>query len=225
MSDRTTDSLETIAWALDAYPEIKMTTGLNISGTVLLDLAHRSGFTGELLFVDTGYHFPQTIALWERLDAMYPNVSFNLLGAGNDYTTLHQSDPIRCCEINKVAPLNDYLATSKPRALLNARTRESAPGRKDLAVVEEGSPIKVNPILEWSRMELEAYVAERELPEHELYADGFLSMGCWPCTRAVKPGEDPRAGRFVGQGRTECGIWGDLAVIDPVRSPTNAASD
>ena len=196
-----------IEWALQRYPELAITTGLNIAGTVLVDLAVKAGFTGEVLFVDTGYHFPQTLDFWATLEARYPQARFVTLGGGIETDALYEREPQRCCAVNKVAPLYDYLALRGIPALINARTRDSASTRGKLQEVEHGSPTRVNPLITWSREDLESYGKNTGLPVHPLYDDGFLSMGCWPCTRAVRPGEDLRAGRFEGQARTECGIW------------------
>lgn len=200
----------TLEVGLSRFPDIKMTTGLNISGIVLLDIAVRSGFYGEVLFVDTGYHFPQTLELWEDLHSQYPTVAFRSLSGLSVASTLYLTDPEACCALNKVKPLQDYLLSQGTSALLNARTRESAPDRQEIPPIEDGTPTRINPLFNWDRLALEIYAAQHQLPAHPLYEQGFLSMGCWPCTKAVRPGEDPRSGRFVGQGRTECGIWHPL---------------
>ena len=116
--------------------------------------------------------------------------------------------PTPAARVRKVAPLQNYLRERGPSALLNARSRDQAATRADIPFVEDGgSRRKINPLAFWTREMLEAYAAERDLPVNPLYADGFLSIGCWPCTRAVRPGEDARAGRWAGQGKTECGLW------------------
>ena len=95
-----------------------------------------------------------------------------------------------------------------PSALLNARSRDQASTRAEIPFVEDGGTRrKINPLAFWTRDMLEAYAAEHDLPVNPLYFDGFLSIGCWPCTRAVRPGEDARAGRWAGKGKTECGLW------------------
>ncbi|TAN30636.1 MAG: phosphoadenosine phosphosulfate reductase [Actinomycetota bacterium] len=187
-----------------------MTTGLNLSGTVLLHIASDAGFTGKLAFVDTGFHFPETLRFWKDLEAKYSSISFVRLRPRIDTGPLFGTDPIKCCQLNKIAPLDEYLARIKPSALINARTRESAKGRLGLQFFEDGSPARINPLVNFTRLDLEEFAKANNLTIHPLYASGFLSMGCWPCTKAVRPGEDQRAGRFSGQGRTECGLWGTL---------------
>lgn len=201
---------EIIRRALVEFPDILMTTGLNLAGTVLLDLAWNQGFRGEVVLVDTGFHFPETLEFWEYLSDRYGEIEFVKLWPSVETGNLFETDPVACCRANKVAPLEDYLQKRKPKARLNARTRESATGRVELPVIEIGDPTNVNPLVKLMRVDLEGYASEKRLRLHPLYAQGFLSMGCWPCTKAVRPGEDPRSGRFVGQGRTECGLWGTL---------------
>ncbi|WP_423739381.1 phosphoadenylyl-sulfate reductase [Deinococcus koreensis] len=208
------DPLEVIRWALAAHPELLMPSAFNLNGVVLIDLAARAGYRGEVVFVDTGYHFPETLATRDRLAARYPQLKFVTLNAGaspEDGQTdpaLYAADPDACCAVRKVAPLQDYLRHRGPSALLNARSRDQASTRADIPFVETGGArLKVNPLAHWTREQLEAYAAEHALPVNPLYFDGFLSIGCWICTRAVRPGEDARAGRWAGQGKTECGLW------------------
>ena len=184
-----------------------MSTGLNISGQVLLDLAAKVGFEGELLFVDTGYHFPETIKLFSELDQRYPEITFRTLSAISTTESLYLCEPEKCCQINKVDPLQGYLVDTSTDAILNARTRASSSTRRDLQMVEAGPTYRINPLIFWSQSDLDRYLLANNIQPHPLYKLGFTSMGCWPCTRATKPGEDPRSGRFVGQGRLECGIW------------------
>ncbi|WP_034384787.1 phosphoadenylyl-sulfate reductase [Deinococcus sp. YIM 77859] len=209
-----TDPREIIRWALAQHPDLLMPSAFNLNGVVLLDLAVRAGYRGEVVFVDTGYHFPETLATRDRLAARYPELTFVTLHGGahpEDGQTapdLYASDPDACCAARKVAPLQAYLREKMPSALLNARSRDQASTRADIPFVETGGArVKVNPLAYWTRERLEAYAREHDLPVNPLYWDGFLSIGCWPCTRAVRPGEDARAGRWAGKGKTECGLW------------------
>ncbi|WP_420595922.1 phosphoadenylyl-sulfate reductase [Deinococcus sp.] len=208
------DPLAIIRWALEAHPDVMMPSAFNLNGVVLLDLAAKAGYTGEVVFVDTGYHFAETLQTRDHLTERYPQMSFVTLNAGaapDDGQTpdnLYAQNPDACCAVRKVAPLQRYLKEKNPPALLNARSRDQATTRAEIPFVEEGGARrKINPLAFWTREMLEAYAAEHELPINPLYFDGFLSIGCWPCTRAVRPGEDARAGRWAGQGKTECGLW------------------
>ncbi|GMA17459.1 phosphoadenylyl-sulfate reductase [Deinococcus metallilatus] len=209
-----TDPLDVIRCALAAHPDLLMPSAFNLNGVVLLDLAARAGYRGEVVFVDTGFHFPETLATRDCLAARYPEMTFVTLNAGahpEDGQTppdLYASDPDACCAVRKVAPLQAYLREKAPSALLNARSRDQATTRADIPFVEAGGArVKINPLAHWTRERLEAYAREHDLPVNPLYWDGFLSIGCWTCTRAVRPGEDARAGRWAGKGKTECGLW------------------
>ena len=208
-----TDPLEIIRWALQAHPDLMMPSAFNLNGVVLLDLAARAGYSGEVVFVDTGYHFPETLATRDRLADRYPEMRFVTLNSGaapedgQTVSDLYASDPDACCAVRKVEPLQRYLRETAPSALLNARSRDQAITRAEIPFTEDGPRRKINPLAFWTREMLEAYAAEHDLPVNPLYADGFLSVGCWPCTRAVRPGEDARAGRWAGKGKTECGLW------------------
>lgn len=211
---REVKTLDLIQWAIATHPDVLMPSAFNLNGVVLIDLAVRAGYQGQVVFVDTGYHFAETLQTRDRLAARYAELEFVTLNAGaspEDGRTppeLYAADPDACCAARKVAPLQEYLRHKNPSALLNARSRDQAATRAEIPFVEEGGArIKINPLAEWTRQELEAYAAAHDLPVNPLYADGFLSVGCWPCTRAVRPGEDARAGRWAGQGKTECGLW------------------
>lgn len=209
--DAGTDPVLVIRWALENYPDLLMPSGFNLNGVVLIDLAAKAGYMGEVVFVDTGYHFPQTLQTRDRLKERYPQLRFVTLSAGLEEEPWgeerYRSDPDGCCAVRKVAPLRDYLALKRPSALLNARSRDQASTRAFLGFLEEGERLRINPLAYWTREQLEAYAREHDLPVNPLYASGFLSIGCWPCTRAVRPGEDARAGRWEGKGKTECGLW------------------
>lgn len=206
-----TDPLVVIRWALEEYPDLLMPSGFNLGGLVLIDLAAKAGYTGEVVFVDTGYHFPETLKTSERLGARYPQMRFVTLSAGLPEEPWgkerYRSDPDGCCAVRKVAPLRDYLALKQPRALLNARSRDQADTRAAIGFLEPGQRLRINPLAYWTRERLEAYARLHDLPINPLYWSGFLSIGCWPCTRAVRPGEHARAGRWDGKGKSECGLW------------------
>ena len=184
-----TDPVNIIRWALAAHPDLSMPSAFNLNGVVLLDLASRAGYGGDVLFVDTGYHFPETLATRDALAARYPQMRFVTLNAGaspedgQTPSTLYASDPDACCAVRKVAPLQDHLKAVNPSALLNARSREQTTDRAEIPFVEDGgSRRKINPLAFWTRERLEAYAEAHGLPVNPLYHDGFLSDGS-PCRR------------------------------------------
>lgn len=209
-------TLETVRWALETYPDLLMTSGFNLNGTVLIDLAVRAGFRGELVFIDTLSHFPETLLTRDEIAARYPEVTLITLTPeaqrpGGDLPACGATD---CCTVRKVLPLRRFLEARQPSALLSARSRFQSETRAILNTVEDaGDYVKVNPLVEWSQEDLERYARAHELPVNPLYWQGFLSIGCAPTTRAVREGEDVRAGRWAGQEKTECGLWwGDKAI-------------
>lgn len=205
-------TLETIRWALDSYPDLLMTSGFNLNGTVLVDLAVRAGFRGELVFIDTLSHFPETLRTRDDIAVRYPEITLTtLLPEGEALPACGSAD---CCTVRKVLPLRKFLEARQPSALLSARSRFQSETRAILNTVEDaGDYVKVNPLVEWSQSDLEDYARRRELPVNPLYWQGYLSIGCAPTTRAVRAGEDVRAGRWEGQEKTECGLWwGDKAI-------------
>lgn len=206
-------TLETIRWALTTYPDLMMTSGFNLNGTVLVDLAVRAGFTGELVFIDTLSHFAETLETRDNIALRYPELSLTTLTPETN-GPLPACGEEGCCDVRKVLPLRNYLAKRNPSALLSARSRFQSETRRILNTVEDsGAYIKVNPLVEWTREGLEHYVKVHDLPINALYWQGFLSIGCAPTTRAVREGEDVRAGRWEGSDKTECGLWyGDKAL-------------
>ena len=198
---------DTISWALETFECVTMTSAFNLNGVVLIDLAAEAGYTSEVVFVDTGYHFAQTLATRDALAVRYPKLEFVTLHPDAPQADLYQSDTDTCCAVHKVAPLKTHLEITRPDALLSARSRSQSATRSEVAVVELAERVRINPLAHWSHERLELHAAHFKLPVNPLYALGYLSIGCAPCTRAVFAGENIRAGRWAGQAKTECGLW------------------
>ena len=173
-----------------------------------------------VLFLETGKHFPETLAYRDALIAMLglTNV-INLFPDeaaldAKDTTGLRWSyDPDGCCAIRKVQPLEralvDYDATITGRKSFQSKTRTS------LALFElDGGGIKFNPLALWDKESLDGYMTAHHLPAHPLVEQGYMSIGCAPCTSKVKPGEDPRSGRWRGWDKVECGIHTPITMLD-----------
>ncbi|MGX1306711.1 phosphoadenosine phosphosulfate reductase [Amorphus suaedae] len=179
---------------------------------VLLALAAEVDRSVPVVFLETGKHFPETLRYRDRLievlgltDVRSIEPAAEELSADDPDGILWASDPDRCCDIRKVRPLERAL--SEFDAWLTGRKRFQAATRQELAPVEwDGVHVKINPLAEWDRDDIAAFVAARDLPAHSLVAQGFPSIGCMPCTARVAEGEDARSGRWRGQGKTECGI-------------------
>ncbi len=206
-----TRSRKLISWALTKYKKVIMTSGFNLNGIVLIDLAVKAGYRGQVVFIDTGYHFHETLQTRDAVAARYPELEFITLSANEPDNQMYLEDTDQCCKLRKVIPLHEYLERTLPGAVLNARSRDQAATRANLGQIDVGSERdSVNPLAFWHREELEAYAQDNDLPINPLYHDGFLSIGCAPCTRAVRKGEDSRSGRWDGK-KLECGLWTNVA--------------
>lgn len=182
--------------------------------TVLAHLASEVLPGVDVLFLNTGYHFPETYATRDTLAASLPITLVEILPTqtvaqqdAEHGERLHERDPGLCCQLRKVEPLNATLAGYQ--AWVTGVRREDNALRANAQLVEwdaTHSMVKVNPLAAWTFDDVVAYADEHIVPVNPLLADGYPSIGCAPCTRRINPGEDPRAGRWAGLGKTECGI-------------------
>ena len=164
-----------------------------------------------VLFLDTGMLFGQTLDYRRQLPPNWAHRCARLRPADHDLAgadpvaRLWQTDTDACCEVRKVIPLDKALAGFD--GWITGRKRFHGGARLSLPVVEQADhQVKFNPLANWTKEDLDAYVAEHDLPAHPLVAQGFPSIGCWPCTKPVEEGQDVRAGRWAGSQKTECGI-------------------
>ncbi len=199
----------------DLFPErIALVSSFGADSAVLLHMVSKIDKALPIVFVDTLQLFPETLAYRDALVAqlgltgvvtMTPD-KISLAEEDSD-NFLWARDPDRCCEIRKVTPLTKAL--SGYEAWITGRKRFQATTRAALPLFEaEGERVKINPLAGWTQSRLDAYFKMHGLPRHELVKKNYLSIGCIPCTSPVKPGEDARAGRWRGRGKTECGIHG-----------------
>lgn len=179
-------------------------------GVVLAHMVSRIDARVPVLFLDTGFHFPETIAFKERFAQRY-GLRVVDLSTARDATPghLYRTDPDGCCRIRKVEPMQRALADFD--VWITALRREQSEARRSLGVIEEQaidgkSILKVMPLAHWSRRNVEEYLAAHEVPSHPLLERGYTSIGCWPCTRPTVAGEPERAGRWSGTAKTECGL-------------------
>ena len=211
----TTEMLETLLRERMAG-DLAIVSSFGAESAVLLHLVSRVDPTVPVLFLETGKHFPETLAyrdlLIERLGLkdlrnLTPDPAEL---AKKDENGLRWSyDPDGCCEIRKVKPLAEALlgfdASITGRKSFQASTRASLP-RFEIDATDSQGRLKINPLIDWSPERIAAYVEEHDLPAHPLVAQGYPSIGCSPCTSKVAAGEDPRSGRWRGWDKTECGI-------------------
>jgi phosphoadenosine phosphosulfate reductase len=168
----------------------------------------------QVVFLDTGYHFAETIGTRDWITSVLPvtlvNVRPEQTVAEQDATygeKLHERDPDLCCSLRKVRPLAEQLAGYV--AWGSGLRRDESPTRADTRIVDwddRRGMLKINPLAAWTQDVVDAYVERHQVPVNPLVELGYASIGCAPCTRPVAPGEDARAGRWAGRGKTECGI-------------------
>jgi len=202
-----------IEWAVATFGERFCVTS-SMGDAVLADLVAKVAPGIDVVFLDTGYHFVETIG---TRDAVAATMAVNLVTIAPELSVaeqdetygkdLYKTDPDLCCKLRKVEPLAQALsgydawATGLRRA--ETKNRVIAPV---IGWDAKKQKVKVSPIARWSDEQVERYIAENGVLVNPLTYDGYPSIGCWPCTRRVAPGEDPRSGRWAGTNKTECGI-------------------
>ncbi len=197
----------------DAFPgRIALVSSFGAEAAVLLDLVARIDPATPVLFLETGKHFGETIE-YRRALARHIGLSDvrdvrpdpGDLAAHDPDGTLSARDPDACCDIRKVRPL--ALSLTGFDAWFTGRKRFHGEARQTLPAIEvEDGRVKINPLASWRAADIDRYYRERGLPRHPLHAQGYLSIGCAPCTRPLAEGEDARAGRWSETQKTECGI-------------------
>ena len=193
-----------VAWAVERFGA-ELTVACSFQDAVLVHLAVTADPAVEIVFLDTGFHFPETLDYVEALRVRY-DLNLVVLRPGPDAAPWPCGSE-HCCRRRKVAPLNRHL--EHRAAWMTGLKRSDAPTRADTPVVawdDAREPVKINPIATWSDDDVARYQAENDLPLHPLSGEGYRSIGCAPTTRPVAPGEDQRAGRWAGTGRVECGL-------------------
>ncbi|MFF0726304.1 phosphoadenylyl-sulfate reductase [Streptomyces sp. NPDC004134] len=206
-------ALEILRWAADTFGKRFCVTS-SMQDMVVAHLASRAMPGVDVLFLDTGYHFPETIgtrdAVAAVMDVNVVSLTPRLTVAEQDAEygpRLYERNPDLCCAMRKMQPLEDGLAAYD--AWATGLRRDESPTRANTPVVgwdAKRRKVKVSPIARWTEADVQAYVAEHGVLTNPLLADGYPSIGCAPCTRRVAPGEDARAGRWAGFAKTECGI-------------------
>ncbi|MBS7696567.1 MAG: phosphoadenylyl-sulfate reductase [Chelatococcus sp.] len=199
--------------AIAQFPsELALVSSFGAESAVLLHMAAAIDRYLPVVFVDTLRLFPETLAYRDALVARLGLADVRTVGPqravmeqADPWHALFNVDPDRCCHLRKVEPLAEALVPFS--AWITGRKRYQATTRTTLAVVEaDTTHIKISPLASWGASEITAYMRAHDLPIHPLVAQGYPSIGCAPCTSRVEPGEDPRAGRWRGQGKVECGI-------------------
>lgn len=210
---RHADPRAVVEAAVEAFgTRLALVSSFGAESAILLHMVAEVAPATPVLFLETGMLFGQTLDYRRNLVArlgltdvrdLRPN--YQDLAVADPQSKLHQTDTDACCEVRKVRPLDRALLDFD--GWITGRKRFHGGDRLSLPVVEEaGTQIKFNPLANWGKDELDGYMVAHDLPAHPLVAQGFPSIGCWPCTNPVEEGQDVRAGRWAGQDKTECGI-------------------
>lgn len=206
-------AMDVLRWAGEIFGS-RLVIATSMQDGVLSHLAGRVVPDTDLIFIDTGYHFAETLGMRDAVGAGYPGRVLSITPVQSvreqDATygdRLFERDPDLCCALRKREPLDRALAPYD--AWVTGMRRVETPGRSDTPVVsydEARGMVRIAPLAAWRDVDVEDYVRRHGVLTNPLLSEGFLSIGCAPCTRAVRPGEDARAGRWAGLSKTECGI-------------------
>ena len=204
---------EIVRWAADTFgPRFCVTS--SFADAVLVHLVSRVVPGVDVVFLDTGLHFTETLDVRDRVQATMPvrvrSIRPELTVGQQDGLygpRLFAREPDECCSLRKVQPLERALGDYDAWAA--GLRRDESPSRANTPVVHfefARNKVKVNPLAAWTQSDVDAYLARYDIPVNELLSRGYGSVGCWPCTRRTKAGEDPRAGRWPMFDKSECGI-------------------
>ena len=218
-NDRLTMALpqEVLRWAADRfYPRILMATAFGAEGCCIIHMLAEIEPRTKVINIDTGYQFTETLELRERIKDRY--------GIAVEYVRpeltvpeyeeehggpLYELRSDQCCHDRKIMPLRRAMARLDPLAWISAIRKDQTQDRGKADVIQwdaKFNVVKVNPLLNWTKKDVWAFVMKHDVPYNPLHDQGYPSIGCWPCTRAVQTGEDDRAGRWAGKVKKECGL-------------------
>jgi phosphoadenosine phosphosulfate reductase len=204
---------EVVKWAAGMFGSRLCITS-SMTDAVIIDLASKVCPGIDVIFLDTGYHFAETIGTRDAVSSVYPvnviNVTPTRTVAEQDAelgARLYSRNPDLCCYLRKVVPLEQALGPYD--AWITGVRSEETHARSDTKVVQwdpRREMVKVNPIVSWTQADVDAYIADNGVLVNPLVYDGYPSVGCRTCTVRVEPGADPRSGRWAGTAKTECGL-------------------
>jgi len=193
-----------IEWAVDSFsPHLSLTASM--TDAVLIDLAIKVDPAIEVVFIDTGYHFPETLDTVERVRQHY-GLNLRMMTVALQDEPLWRADPENCCSAVKVGQLDRAL--SGKAAWMSGLRRAEADSRVTAPIVARDlrGLIKINPIATWSDEDVTSYIEDNKVIVNPLLLDGFTSIGCQPCTQRPTDANDQRSGRWAGRSKTECGL-------------------
>jgi phosphoadenosine phosphosulfate reductase len=195
-----------IQWAVDNFsPHLSLAASMQ--DAVLIDLATKVDPAIEVVFIDTGYHFPETLETVETVRRRY-GLNLKIMTVAPHNEELWKIDPENCCSAVKVGQLDRALAGKA--AWMSGLRRSEASTRAGAPIVARDlrGLVKVNPLATWSDLDVQGYVDDHDIPINPLLGQGYTSIGCQPCTQKPVDPDDPRSGRWQGHDKTECGLHG-----------------
>lgn len=195
---------EVIRWAVDQFHPF-MCLAASMTDAVLIDLAVSVEPSIEVVFIDTGYHFPETLETVERVRRHY-GLNLRTLTVAPQPVELWRSDPANCCSAAKVEQMDRALQGKVAWMSGLRRAEASTRARAPIVARDLRGLVKVNPIATWTDLDVSGYIADHNVPFNPLLQQGYLSIGCRPCTSPVPEGEHARSGRWSGLDKTECGL-------------------
>lgn len=206
---------EILAWAIDRYhPELTMATAFGPEGCTILYMLSKLNPKVHVFNLDTGYQFAETLAVRDQFAKQYgvevelkqPELTVEQYEAKHG-GPLYQANPDQCCFDRKVSVLRNSVLGFK--AWMSAIRRDQSPHRAGVPIVgwdKKFRLVKISPLANWTKKDVWNLIVKENIPYNPLHDQGYTSIGCWPCTRAVSLGEDERAGRWSGTNKTECGL-------------------
>jgi phosphoadenosine phosphosulfate reductase len=213
LEDATPEAI--IQYAIETFPNITFACSFGAEDVVLVDMIQKVNPNIDIFYLDTDFHFEETLQTRDTLAERYPNIRY--VQVKPEITTeeqaaqfgdeLWKSDPNQCCNIRKVQPLTKIL--SQYECWITGIRRDQAPTRANSKKAEydyKFGLMKFNPLASWTNEDVWNYIRENNVPYNPLHDRNYPSIGCTHCTRQVMPGEDPRAGRWSGNDKTECGL-------------------
>ena len=193
-----------VRWAVETFGN-RLSVATSVQDAVLVDVAVRVDPAIDVVFVDTGEHFPETLETLERVRQRYA-LNLRVVRVPTPPVRFPVADPVACCSAAKVEALEAALEGRS--AWMSGLRRSESESRADAPIIvrDRRGMVKFNPLATWSDADIAGYIADHDVPYNPLLDQGYPSIGCAPCTRPVAPGEHPRSGRWAGLDKTECGI-------------------
>jgi len=195
---------EIVEWAIETFGR-RISLTASMADTILIDIATKIDPDIEVVFLDTGFHFAETLQTLRRAQARY-GLNVRVERPKPHANDLYAVGTDSCCAVRKVALLDRALADKA--AWLTGLRRAESPSRANTPIVglDSRGLVKVCPLATWSDEDADRYIVEHDIIVNPLQYEGYPSIGCWPCTDRVVDGADPRSGRWAGSGKTECGL-------------------